>query len=63
MNAKVLKRTAMFAALSLLAGCATTLKTMDNKPILSAEQAQAMIHVEMRALEPLPVEEAVANLR
>lgn len=63
MNAMVLKRTAILAALSLLAGCATTVKTTDNRPILSAEQAQAMIHVEMRALEPLRVEEAIANLR
>ena len=63
MNAKVLKVTAILAALSLLAGCATTVKMKDNKPILSAEQVQAMIHVEMIVLEPLPAEEAVASLR
>lgn len=63
MNAKILKRTAILAALSLLAGCATTVSTKDDKAILSAEQAQAMIHVSVKALEPLPVEDAVASLR
>jgi uncharacterized lipoprotein YajG len=63
MNAKVFKCSAILTALSLLAGCATTVQTKDNSPILSAEQAQAMIHVEVRVLEPLPVEEAVASLR
>ena len=63
MNATVFKLTAILAALSLLAGCATTANTKDNNAILSAEQVQAMIHVEVKVLEPLPVEEAVASLR
>ena len=63
MNTRLFKLTAILAALSLLAGCATTVKTKDNNAILSAEQVQAMIHVEVRVLEPLPVEEAVASLR
>lgn len=63
MNARILRRTVILAALSLLAGCVTTVKTEDYKPILSAAQAQAMIHVEKRELEPLAVEEAVASIR
>ena len=63
MNATVFKLTAILAALSLLAGCATTANTKGNNAILSAEQVQAMIHVEVKVLEPLPVEEAVASLR
>ena len=63
MNANVLKRAAALAALSLLAGCATTVETKSDNAILSAEQVQAMIRVEMKVLEPLPIDQAVADLR
>lgn len=63
MNTKAFKGTSLLAALSVLAGCATKVGTEDNNAILSAEQVQAMIHVQVKVLEPMPVEEAVANLR
>ena len=45
-----------------LGGCATGPKSYtDDAPILSAADASAMINVEVRELEPLPVESAVAS--
>lgn len=44
-------------------GCSTTatpgLASKSSQPILSAAQAKAMIHVEVRTLEPTPAEVAV----
>ncbi len=44
------------------AGCGTTgmAGQVAGEPILSAADARAMISVEVRELEPLPVDEAVA---
>ena len=49
-------------SLLTLAGCATGPSGYKaGSPILSAADAQAMINVEVRELEPLPVESAVAS--
>lgn len=50
------------AALMVLGGCATGTSGYDaGKPILSAADASSMISVEVRELEELPVENAVAS--
>lgn len=49
-------------ALLALGGCATAPSGYnDGAPILSAADARLMINVEVRELEPLPVENAVAS--
>ncbi len=53
----------VLAALSALAGCSTTdiVANSNGQPILSAADARAMIHVEVRAIEPaLSEQELVA---
>ena len=50
------------AALVALGGCASGPSGYKaNDPILSAADARSMISVEVRELEPLPVEKAVAS--
>lgn len=55
----------MVALLALMAasGCSTTSIEQpgyaNNRPILSAAEARTMINVEMRELEPIPVEDTV----
>ena len=58
MNNGIVRKIIVLAALTVLSGCAT----YDSKPILSAADAQAAIQVEVRVLEPLPVDDAVAAL-
>ncbi len=65
MNTGIVKTTLALAALLILAGCATgtgqpSAHTGDE-PIFSAAQAKEMIRVEVRELEPVPVESAVAS--
>ena len=50
------------AALLALGGCATTPSGYSaGNPILSASDAKSMVSVEVRELEPIPVENAVAS--
>lgn len=50
------------AVLVVLGGCTTSgsYGYKSGQPILSAADAKSMISVEVRELEPLPVDEAVA---
>lgn len=52
----------MLAGLFVISGCATTAQPgyIDSKPILSAAEARSMVRVEVKVLEPLPIERAVA---
>ena len=63
MNSKKLNIIAILAALSALAGCSTThiAGYSHDKPIMSAADARSMISVEVRKLEPLPVEPALSE--
>lgn len=63
MNTRLIKRAAVLALLGMLGGCAATVRDTHSNPILSAEQAQAMIRVEVTTLEPLPVDQALADLQ
>jgi hypothetical protein len=63
MNNRLMKGSAVLAVLGLLSGCATMTGYKHGEAILSAEQAESMIHVEVRLLEPLPVEQAMADLQ
>lgn len=63
MNTGVAKIVTILAASGVLAGCGTVGPYPDSKPILSAEQAQAMIHIEVRELEALPTEQVLADLQ
>jgi len=50
------------AVLLALGGCATTPPGYSaGNPILSATDAKSMISIEVRELEPLPVEKAVVS--
>ena len=64
MNKETVNIIALLTALLSLAGCGTTMVESSNaangEPILSAADARSMISVEVRELEPLPVEEALA---
>ena len=66
MNTGIARKIIALAAMLAVTGCATTGNDLvahnDYKPILSAEQVQSMIRVEVRELEPLPVEDAIAPL-
>lgn len=63
MNTGIVRTGAVLMALAVLGGCATAGVDRQSNPILSAEQTQAMIHVEVRVLEPLPIEQALADLQ
>jgi len=53
---------AVLAALLALGACGTTQQQpyTGDRPIFSASDAKSMISVEVRVLEPIPVENAVA---
>ena len=53
MNTGTVRKLAVVLALAALGGCSTT-SVSDSMPILSAEQIQTMIKVEIRPVEPAP---------
>ena len=59
MNIRQFNKITILAALSALAGCSTTHIEgySHGEPIMSAADARAMIHVEVRTVEPAPPEE------
>lgn len=63
MNTGIAKIVTILAVSGVLAGCGTVGAYPDSNPILSAEQAQAMIHIEVRELEALPTEQVLADLQ
>ena len=60
MKRNLVKWTVVGAALVVLAGCGSTPAMQPQKSLISAAQFDAMITIEVRELEPLPVEHAVA---
>ena len=65
MNKGTVNIITVLAAILVLGGCATTTTQQPgdtgNPPILSAADARSMISVEVRELEALPVELALAH--
>jgi len=55
----------VLAALSALAGCGTTdiAANSQGQPIMSAADARAMIHVEIKAIEPALSEQELVAAR
>lgn len=65
MNTRNVNIVALMTALLMLSACSTT-DTQRNsssggRPILSAAEADSMIRVEVRTLEPVPVEQAMVD--
>ena len=59
MNRDIVKWLVSLAALVTLSGC-STVPVDSPKPMISAAEFDAMITIEVRELEPLPVDSAVA---
>jgi len=57
MNKGIVKLIMVLAAMTALSGCSSMAA---QQPILSAAEAQSAIHVEVRVLEPVSVDQAVA---
>jgi predicted outer membrane protein len=61
MNRFIVKLSVTAAVLALTGGCATNdAPTPDQQAMISAAEFESMIRIEVRELEPLPVDEAVA---
>ena len=62
MDRNYVKLVAMLAVIVVSSGCATqnAEPAQDSNAMISAAQFDAMIRIEVRELEPLPVEDAVA---
>ncbi|MGI9232362.1 MAG: hypothetical protein ACR2RD_01915 [Woeseiaceae bacterium] len=66
MTKGIVKIIVVLLVLLASSGCSTTNPQRSvspyERPILSATEARSMIRVEVRTLEPIPAEEAVAAL-
>ena len=61
MNRFIVKLSVIGAILALTSGCAThETPPRDQNAMISAAEFESMIRIEVRELEPLPVDEAVA---
>ena len=62
MNRNYVKLVAILAVVFVASGCATqnAESTQDSHAMISAAEFDSMIRIEVRELEPLPVEDAVA---
>ncbi len=62
MKRDIVKLSVLFAAFALVSGCATSgdAGVSARDTMISAAEFDAMITIEVRELEPLPVDEAVA---
>lgn len=61
MNKLIVKLSVIVAVLALTSGCATNdAQLPDRKAMITAAEFESMINIEVRELEPLPVDEAVA---
>ena len=58
----IVKLPLLLAALGVVSGCATggTAAAPSRSPMISAADFEAMINIEVRELEPLPVDKAMA---
>lgn len=65
MNTRKVNIIALITALLMLSACSTTdtqhSSSSGGRPILSAAEADSMIRVEVRTLEPVPVEQAMVD--
>ena len=61
MNTKIISKIIMLLAVVVMTGCAGTevqrVVEVEDRPILSATEAQSMIRVSVRTLPPTPVED------
>ena len=62
MNRNYVKLVAILAVVLVSSGCAMQVaeSTQDSRAMISAAEFDSMIRIEVRELEPLPVEDAVA---
>lgn len=61
MNRFIVKLSVIAAVLALMSGCATNnTPSLDQNAMITAAEFESMIRIEVRELEPLPVDEAVA---
>lgn len=61
MNRFIVKLSVIAAVLALMSGCATNnTPPLDQNAMITAAEFESMIRIEVRELEPLPVDEAVA---
>ena len=65
MNKDIVKLSVLLLATTLAGGCATggDAKPTAQSTLISAAEFDSMIRVEVRELEPLPVDDAVAAAR
>ena len=62
MNKDIVKLSVLLIAAAFAGGCATNgaATAEPHKTMISAAEFESMINIEVRELEPLPVDEAVA---
>lgn len=61
MNTGILKWAALLAVAVTSSGCVMHPKQAENRSMISAAEFDSMIAIEVKELEPLPVEKAVAS--